>query len=77
MNIQDAAKLLQITGTVTPTDIKKAYREAAQKYHPDRNPAGAEMMKMINAAYDMLKEFSGEIPAGNSESGNQDNEEKL
>ena len=23
-------------------------------YHPDRNPAGAEMMKVINAAYDIL-----------------------
>ena len=37
------------------------YRQAALKFHPDRNPAGAEMMKIINAAYDVLKDYAGEI----------------
>lgn len=62
MNIKDAARLLNITGSVTPPEIKKAYRKAAHQYHPDRNPAGAEMMKLINTAYDVLKEFNGTIP---------------
>ncbi len=75
MNIKDAAKLLGVSGTVTQEDIKKAYRQAAQQFHPDRNPAGAEMMKMINAAYDILKEFNGEIPCDSSASGNSESEE--
>ncbi|MGI1678080.1 MAG: J domain-containing protein [Cellvibrionaceae bacterium] len=70
MNIHDAAKLLGVSGTVTQEDIKKSYRQAAQQYHPDRNPAGAEMMKMINAAYEVLKEFNGEIPNSFSTDGN-------
>ena len=62
MNIKDAARLLNITGTVTPAEIKKAYRKAAYQYHPDRNPAGADMMKLINNAYEVLKDFEGAIP---------------
>ena len=76
MNIKDAAKLLGIKGTVTPEDIKKAYRQAAQQFHPDRNPAGAEMMKMINAAYDILKDFNGDIPCSDSDNGNTDTNEE-
>lgn len=63
MKISDALSILGLTGTVTPEDVKKAYRAAAMKYHPDRNPAGAEMMKVINAAYEALKDFSGDSPA--------------
>lgn len=62
MNIRDAAKILGLSGDVTPQDTKKAYRVAAMKYHPDRNPAGAEMMKIINAAFDALKDYNGAIP---------------
>ncbi|WP_018276022.1 DnaJ domain-containing protein [Teredinibacter turnerae] len=76
MNIKDAAKLLSVKGTVTPEDIKKAYRQAAQQFHPDRNPSGAEMMKMINAAYDVLKDFTGEIPCSDSMGGNTEDDEE-
>ncbi|WP_133471323.1 J domain-containing protein [Paraglaciecola marina] len=68
MKITDAANLLGLSGHVTKQDIKKAYRAAALKYHPDKNPAGAEMMKIINAAFDVLKEFSGEIPTEDRQS---------
>ena len=64
MKISDAAKILGLSGELEPGAIKQAYRAAAMKYHPDRNPAGAEMMKFINAAYDVLKDFSGNIPDG-------------
>ena len=30
------------------------------QYHPDRNPAGLEMMKVINSAYDALKDYQGD-----------------
>jgi hypothetical protein len=54
MKLSDAMNLLNLSGTVTQKDIKKAYKSASIKFHPDRNPAGAEMMKAINAAYDAL-----------------------
>ena len=60
MRIEEALKLLGLSeGQVSQEDIKVAYRKAAFKYHPDRNPAGLEMMQMINAAYDAVKDFEG------------------
>lgn len=61
MHIYDAAKILGLSGEVTPEVIKIAYRNASKKYHPDINPAGGEMMKLVNAAYDILKDYSGAI----------------
>lgn len=55
MNINEALNILNLSGSVTKADIAKAYKRLAVKYHPDKNPAGAEMMKIINAAYEMLK----------------------
>jgi len=63
MKLSDAVKVLGLSGHVTPKEAKSAYRVAAMKYHPDRNPAGAEMMKIINEAYDVLKDYTGEVPA--------------
>ena len=63
MKLNDAAQILGLSGEVTPEEVKRAYRQAALKFHPDRNPAGAEMMKIINAAYDVLKDYAGEIEA--------------
>jgi hypothetical protein len=61
MNIQDALNILAVTpGNITPEDIKKAYRKACSKYHPDRNPAGLEMTKLINIAYEAVKYYQGE-----------------
>ena len=67
MKIQDAAKLLDLSGSVTPEDVKKAYKRAAMKYHPDRTNASPEMMKMVNEAYELLKEFAGELDQGEHE----------
>lgn len=61
MNIHDAAKILGVSGDVAPEQTKAAYVAACKKYHPDINPAGAEMMKVINAAYDVLKDYSGTV----------------
>lgn len=62
----DAAKILCLNGTVTIKDVKKAYRAQALKFHPDKNPAGAEMMKLINEAFEVLKDFEGELEAQQS-----------
>lgn len=60
--MKDAFNILDISeGHITPDEIKTAYRKAAQQYHPDRNPAGLEMMKLINAAYEAIKDFNGEV----------------
>jgi hypothetical protein len=58
MNIKDALSILSLAATANPSEIKIAYRKACIKYHPDRNPAGLEMMKAINVAYSFLVEIS-------------------
>lgn len=59
--IHGAAKVLGITGEITPEIVKAAYRRAAMKYHPDRNPAGLVMMKAVNAARLALADFRGNL----------------
>ncbi|EBZ6776868.1 molecular chaperone DnaJ [Salmonella enterica subsp. enterica serovar Mbandaka] len=57
MTIQEALNIFGLSGQLTKEDIKKAYRKASLKHHPDRNkdnPLAAEMMKAINAAFDFL-----------------------
>ena len=61
MNIKEALSILGLeSGSVTPEQIKAAYKKAMQKYHPDRNPAGAEMAKLLNAAYALVQDYEGE-----------------
>jgi len=65
MNQSDAAKILNITGEVTKADIKKAFRLACSKYHPDKG-GSHEMMQAVNAAWDCLKDFEGCLESGES-----------
>ena len=57
MNKYEALQMLGLKGKVSKKDIKKAYQIKAKEFHPDRNLHGAEIMKMINAAYDVVKEL--------------------
>lgn len=55
--MDDLYQTLGITKTATADQIKKAYRDAAFKYHPDRNPddkVAEEKFKKISAAYSVL-----------------------
>ncbi|MBV8742865.1 MAG: molecular chaperone DnaJ [Sinobacteraceae bacterium] len=42
MSKRDFYKVLDVPKTATETEIKKAYRRLAMKYHPDRNPNDKE-----------------------------------
>ncbi len=64
----DAAyKVLQITPDATEDEIKKAYREMAKKYHPDRvanlgediRKAAEEKFRKVNDAYESIKNERG------------------
>lgn len=58
MNTQEALQILGLKGNVKKADIKKAYKQKAKEFHPDKNSAGNEMMKLINAAYDVVKSLN-------------------
>ena len=52
--------VLGIPRNATETDIKKAYRNLAKKYHPDvcKEPGADEKFKSINEAYAVLSDYS-------------------
>lgn len=64
---QWAYKALEIESTASNEEIKKAYREMAKKYHPDKvNTLGEDIKKLatekfrsINEAYETLKKERG------------------
>ncbi|KAJ1966917.1 hypothetical protein IWQ62_002171 [Dispira parvispora] len=52
-----ATNLYQVLGVARdapPTEIKRAYRTLALRYHPDKNPSAADQFKAINEAYEVL-----------------------
>lgn len=55
MTVTEALKSLELEGEVDWADkVKKNYRKLAQKYHPDKNPAGRERFEEANRAYEFL-----------------------
>jgi len=65
--MQDPYKTLGVTPDASDDEIKKAYRNLAKKYHPDRNPGdqhAADMMNEVNAAYDAIKNGTARQQSG-------------
>jgi curved DNA-binding protein len=55
---QDYYQILGVPRGADTSDIKKAYRKLARKYHPDVNSASGaeEKFKEVNEAYEVLKD---------------------
>lgn len=49
-------KLLNVDRDANPSEIKKAYRKAVKRYHPDVTARGDEKFKQIQEAYETLSD---------------------
>jgi len=59
MNINiDLYAVLGLTSTASPDDIKKAFRQKASEYHPDRNSSelAPARFRAVREAYDVLSD---------------------
>ncbi len=59
MEYKDYYQTLGVDRKAGDADIKKAYRNLAKKYHPDKNPGdktSEQKFKEINEAYEVLKD---------------------
>jgi molecular chaperone DnaJ len=57
--MKDYYEILGVSKDATDADLKKAFRQLAMKYHPDRNPdnkASEEKFKEVNEAYSVLSD---------------------
>jgi molecular chaperone DnaJ len=53
---KDFYKILGVNREAGPARIKKAYRKAAKRYHPDVAPKGEDKFKEVQEAYETLSD---------------------
>lgn len=56
MSKRDYYEVLGVSKTASEDEIKKAFRKAAVKYHPDKEGGDEAKFKEINEAYEVLKD---------------------
>ncbi len=59
-------KILGLKASWNMQDLETAYRQVADKFHPDKNPGNAEAsvkLAFINEAYEVLKRLGGATEA--------------
>lgn len=56
MSKKDYYEILGIKKDASADEIKKAFRKAAVKYHPDKEGGNEEKFKEVNEAYEVLKD---------------------
>ena len=66
-SLDDCYKILEVSADATDDEVKKAYRKAAMKYHPDKvshlgedvRKKAEEQFAKVNQAYDKIKAARG------------------
>eukprot|EP00981_Chlorochromonas_danica_P015372 scaffold11846_cov149-Ochromonas_danica.AAC.3 len=53
-SISEAKELLALPEVFSSNDLRKAYKNLARQFHPDKNPNGREMFEKIQQAYELL-----------------------
>ena len=56
MSKRDYYEVLGVSKTASADEIKKAFRKAAVKYHPDKEGGNETKFKEVNEAYEVLKD---------------------
>ena len=56
MSKRDYYEVLGVSKSASEDEIKKAFRKAAVKYHPDKEGGDEEKFKEVNEAYEVLKD---------------------
>ena len=56
MSKRDYYEVLGVSKNASEDEIKKAFRKAAVKYHPDKEGGDEAKFKEINEAYEVLKD---------------------
>lgn len=64
MTVEEALRIIR-PQQATAEALKKAYRDAVKKYHPDHG-GDTEIMKLVNAAHDVLKGMKWSLNQANN-----------